>query len=303
MRAAVLLALMASGCAAAVAPPAPAPAAPASPEPVATATPLPSPPPPGAPPAMQWLYGSGEGVAASVQTYRAFADHALAALRRRPAVGVVLANGDLGAPVFAPCGAKPLAVLLDVDETAIQNLGYEFALAARGKSSDGALLDQWQKGARTQVAAMPGAAEALSAVRAAGIAVIFNSNRDKSDSAATAATLANAGLGPAVPGKSLFLRGDADGKGGKDGRRAHVAASHCVVAMAGDQLGDFADGFNDKALGVQQRRALAGAAPFAGLWGRGWFMLSNPVYGPGLRGSIDEVFPPEVRWDGEGTGQ
>jgi hypothetical protein len=25
-------------------------------------------------------------------------------------------------------------------------------------------------------------------------------------------------------------------------------------------------------------------------------MLSNPVYGPGLRGTYDEVFPPETRW-------
>ena len=246
---------------------------------------------------MQWLYGSGEGAASSLQAFRAFADHALAAVRARPREGVVLAAGaSVSAPRFEACGAKPLAVMLDVDETALQNLGYEYALARRGKSSDGALLDAWQKAPRREVAPMPGVVEALNAIRAAGIVVIFNSNRDNPDAAATAATLDAAGLGPAVPGETLLLRGDVDGKSGKDGRRSDVAARYCVVAMAGDQLGDFADGFNDKALSIGQRRALAFTGPLGGLWGKGWFLLSNPVYGPGLKGSIDEVFPPAARW-------
>lgn len=256
-----------------------------------------------APPGMQWLYGSGEGAASSLQAFRGFTDHALAAARSRPQGGVVLAAGaSLTAPRFEACGSKPLAVMLDVDETAIQNLGYEYALASRGKSSDGALLDEWQKAPQRAVASMPGVPEALSAIRAAGITVIFNSNRDNPDAAATAATLAAAGLGPAVPGETLLLRGDVDGKSGKDGRRSFAAQRYCVVAMAGDQLGDFADGFNDKALSISQRRALAFTGPLGALWGKGWYLLSNPVYGPGLRGEIDEVFPAAVRWrDDEGV--
>ena len=36
-------------------------------------------------------------------------------------------------------------------------------------------------------------------------------------------------------------------------------------------------------------RRAAVSGPYAGLWGNGWFMLSNPVYGPGMRGTLDEV--------------
>jgi predicted secreted acid phosphatase len=254
---------------------------------------------------MQWLYGSGEGAAMSLQAYRGFADHALAALRRRPRSSVVVAKGaSLAAPRFVPCGRKPLAVLLDVDETALQNLGYEYALARRSRSSDSKLLDRWQEAPRREAAAMPGAAAALGALRARGITVIFNSNRETKDGAATAATIAAAGLGVARPGSTLLLRGDVDGQGGKDGRRAFAAARYCVVAMAGDQLADFADGFNDRALTIGQRRDLAASAPFAALWGHGWHLLSNPVYGPGLKGSIEDVFPPAVRWGNEeGTGK
>jgi hypothetical protein len=33
------------------------------------------------------------------------------------------------------------------------------------------------------------------------------------------------------------------------------------------------------------------------MWGNGWFMLSNPVYGPSIVGTRDQVFSdPDKRW-------
>jgi 5'-nucleotidase (lipoprotein e(P4) family) len=303
VRAFVALALLTSACATVpeVAPPPPASVA----VPVAeVAPPAPEPPAPPKPlvsTGMQWLYGAGEGAATSIQTYHAFRDHVLAAARRRPKDSVILADGaSMDAPAFVPCGKKPLAVVLDVDETVIQNLGYEYALAKSGKESDGAALKRWQRDARTEVKAMPGAVEALNAVKAKGVTVIYNTNRDDEDAAATAATIVNAGLPSGVIRESLFHRGDADGQSGKDGRRTYIAQRFCVVAMAGDQLGDFSDHFNLRGIGVQERRQLAGSGAIANLWGNGWFLLSNPAYGPGLRGGLDEVYPPEVRWTDPG---
>ena len=65
----------------------------------------------------------------------------------------------------------------------------------------------------------------------------------------------------------------------------------------GDQLGDIADPFNDKALGLAGRRELTEAPAVASLWGNGWFMLPNPVYGPSIRGAFDDVFPPATQWE------
>lgn len=303
MRAIGLLAFLTSACAAQpvdLPPPAPIPM------PESTATTLEPPPPPEEPKplvsmGMQWLYGAGEGAASSLQTYRAFRDYTLAVARNRPKDSVILAEGStLASPSFVPCGRKPLAVVLDVDETVIQNLGYEYALAKSGKATDGAALNRWQKAPRTEVKAMPGAVEALNAVKARGVAVIYNTNRDDEDAEATAATLVNAGLPGGIIKETLFHRGDVDGQNSKDGRRTHIAGRFCVVAMVGDQLGDFSEQFNVRGLPVQQRRALAEAGPIADLWGNGWFLLSNPAYGPGLRGTIDEVYPPEVRWTDPG---
>ena len=252
---------------------------------------------PRVPPAMQWLYGSGEGGAASIQAYHGFRDHVLAVARDRPADSVVLAQGStLAAPRFVPCADKPLAVVLDADETAIQNLGLEYALARRGVEYDRDLHQRWQAEGVLQVAPMPGAVTALQAIRTAGVKVIFNTNRDAEHAATTAEALNRAGLGPAVHLDTLFLRGDPPGDREKDGRRALIAERHCVIAMAGDQLGDFSDLFNARSLGVPERRRAATTAPFARLWGNGWFLLSNPVYGPGLRGGFDEVFPAGMRW-------
>ncbi|HST36630.1 MAG TPA: acid phosphatase, partial [Allosphingosinicella sp.] len=95
---------------------------------------------------------------------------------------------------------------------------------------------------------------------------------------------------------TLFLQGDVAPGSAKDPRRAEIASRYCVIAMAGDQLGDFSDLFNARSLAVPDRRRYATTQPFASLWGGGWFILSNPVYGPGLRGTFDDVFPAERRW-------
>ena len=266
------------------------------------ATPQPAAAPATPPPAMQWLYGSGEAGALSIQAFHAFRDYALASARNHHARdSVVLAYGaTLAAPRWVPCGEKPPAVVLDADETVLLNLGYEYDEARTGRTHNTARRDRYERTGIESVAPVPGAVTALRALRQAGITVIFNTNRMAANAAETERSLDFAGLGPARLGETLFLAGNQTGSG-KDGRRALIAERYCVVAMAGDQLGDFSDAFNQRGLAVPDRRRLATSGDIAGLWGNGWFMLPNPVYGPGLRGTFDEVFPADWRWtDPEG---
>jgi 5'-nucleotidase (lipoprotein e(P4) family) len=253
---------------------------------------------------MQWLYGSGESAATSIQAYRAFRDHVLAAARHRPRSSVVLADGaTLAAPRFVPCGRRPLAVVLDADETVLQNLGFEYDDAAHpGRPYDQQRWNAWEQTGANAVLPIPGAVTALDAVRHAGVTVIFNSNRLAANAAASEAALNGAGLGPARHGFTLWLQNDVAPGSAKDPRRAAISARYCVIAMAGDQLGDFSDQFNARNLPVPERRRLATTGAIASLWGNGWFILSNPVYGTGLRGGIDEVFPPDRRWPADQGG-
>ncbi len=267
------------------------------------ATPQPAPPAtaPATPPStMRWLYGSGEAGALSIQAFHAFRDHALAAARSRPRDSVVLAQGATpAAPRWVPCAGKPPAVVLDADETVLLNLGYEYDEALTGRTHNRARRDRYERTGVESVAPVPGAVTALRALRAAGITVVFNTNRMEANAAETARSLDFAGLGPARLGETLFLASDQTGSG-KDGRRALIAGRYCVVAMAGDQLGDFSDAFNARDLSVPERRRLATSGDIAGLWGNGWFMLPNPVYGPGLRGTLDDLFPADRRWTDPG---
>ena len=64
------------------------------------------PPAPTVPPGMQWLYGSGEGGASSIQAYHAFRDYVLEAARRRSATGRPRAlNRSEKSPSWSPAMA------------------------------------------------------------------------------------------------------------------------------------------------------------------------------------------------------
>jgi 5'-nucleotidase (lipoprotein e(P4) family) len=294
---AVGLALLAACATAPEAAPPPPPLADSAP---AAASPAIAPPvrPAQPPAAMQWLYGSGEGAAASLQAYDAFRNFVVARARSRPVLSVVLDSGaTLQSPSFVPCGDRPLAVVLDVDETVLQNLGAEYDEAVHpGRSFSEERWLRWEQTGANAVSPMPGAVAALGAIRDAGVTVIFNTNRTAENAAQTAVALEAAGLAPARHGETLYLKGDVASGSGKDPRRAAISQRYCVVAMAGDQLGDFSDLFNARSLAVPARRQAASSPPFAALWGNGWFLLSNPVYGPSIRGTIDEVFPADKRW-------
>ena len=254
------------------------------------------------PPAMQYLYASGEAAALDIQAYMALANYlvGISADRRigHDVGSVVLAPGaTLEHPKFVPCEAKPLAIVFDIDETAILNLGYEGDAARRGEAFDADRWSDWERTGTGHVAVVPGLMEAIRVARLAKIAVVFNSNRRAENAEATAAMLDGVGLGPVVHGETLWLQGDPAGPtGDKDGRRWAIAAKYCVVAMSGDQLGDFSDLFNAPGASPAVRRASVGGLETTLMWGRGWFMLPNPVYGTGLKGDFDTVFPTATQW-------
>ena len=291
------MALALAGCATsqgaelASAPPAPVPAASVAPGERA------------APDGMRWLYGSGEAAAASIQAWRNLADYAIAVSRQRKMpqavpMGLPDVEGGIGTPscVAADGKVKPFAAVFDVDETVLLNTGYEYWAAYSGKAFVPQEWAQWADNGAGIAAPVPGAVTGLKRLREAGIAVVFNTNRNAENAAGTAAAIEAAGAGPAIHLDNLFLRGDDAMGGRKDGRRRTIAERYCVIALAGDNLGDFADVFNADEDAIQARRAMVARGQYAQLWGNGWFLMPNPVYGAWQKGTLDQVFPPEARW-------
>jgi 5'-nucleotidase (lipoprotein e(P4) family) len=254
--------------------------------------------------AMQYLYGSGEAAALTRQSWHALADYVAARLRAHEGRSVVLAPGaTLQHPSFVPCDDKPPAVALDIDETSLLNLGAEYDdLIARRPHFDEDVWARWEQAGADKVAPTPGAKEALDRLRALGVTVVFNSNRDAAAAARTEAALNHAGLGPAVHGRTLYLSGDDQMGSRKDGRRQTIAAHFCVLAMAGDQLADFSDLFDRATASIPERRAATALPDIGPLWGNGWFVMPNPVYGAALRGGPDDIFPKDKQWRDPGPG-
>jgi acid phosphatase len=172
-------------------------------------------------------------------------------------------------------GLKP-AVILDIDETVLDNSPYQARVVKGGGEFNEADWAAWCKEA--QARALPGAVEFTQFAAKHGIAVIYISNRAKDLDEATLANLRQAGF--PVSGPQAFLGlgtvvDDCEQAGTEKGCRRQLVARHYRVLMQfGDQIGDFVDVNGNTADG--RRKAVADYLPWIGTR---WFVLPNPTYG------------------------
>lgn len=166
----------------------------------------------------------------------------------------VVFNPDsaLEAPTFAQCGEKPLAIILDLDNNAF---------------TEAENADLW----RGAIDPAAGVKDAVNEARRLDVAVFYMSSQPATSGIRIAAALNEAGLGPAEPGVSLWLKGER-GLERKDLLRQVISRHYCVVAMAGDKKSDFADLYDF--LRDPNTPAVKTLDP---LFNAGWFMLPNPV--------------------------
>lgn len=266
--AAAALLILLAGCSAAPSKsPAPAPAA-APPAPAETA--------PAATPAddnlnaVAWTQAAVEHDLIYLQTFRDAQARLLAALKD-PGWDA-LPKDDRLAPAK---GLKP-AVVLDIDETVLDNSPYQARLVKSGGEYDEAAWAAWCKEERAR--ALPGAVAFTQFAARHGVAVIYISNRAKDLDQATLANLRKAGLPVAGPGSFLGLGTfvpDCEQNGTEKGcRRQLIGRQYRVLMQFGDQLGDF--------LSVTANTPEARArqvAPYLDWVGTRWFVLPNPTYG------------------------
>ena len=166
--------------------------------------------------------------------------------------------------------ALPPAVVLDLDETVLDNSPFQAQLALDRKDYDRAPWRDWVAQARAE--AVPGALDFLAYARSRQVAVIFITNREKNQEPAALANLRRLGLA-ATPDQVHCL--DENGWApDKTARRAHVARSHRILLLVGDDLGDFAS-----VTGKNPAERVALARQHAGRWHDRWALLPNPLYG------------------------
>jgi len=183
-----------------------------------------------------------------------------------------------------PARGLPPAIIVDVDETVLDNSPYEVRLLRAGKKFDKDSSNQWVTEA--SAAAVPGAVEFLQAAAHRGVSIFYVSNRDLPQTAATVDNLRKQGF-PLGDASQVLLHGTVvpgceQVGSGKGCRRKLIGRTHRVLMLFGDQLGDLVT----IAANTPEGRTQA-IAPYLGWVGERWFVLPNPMYGSWLPALYD----------------
>jgi acid phosphatase len=240
------------------------------PAPTAVAQPAELPPPDDSLNATVWFQTSVERDLVFRQIYRAAGGKLPAALADKS--WDALPKGDRDNDPRA----LPPAIIVDVDETVLDNSPSQVRQIRSGGEFNDADWDAWvrQRAAKP----LPGALEFLNAAAGQGVTVFYISNRSAGQAEATVDNLRRAGFPIAGPGQFLGKGTVVEGcvaKGSDKGcRRQSVGRGYRVLMQFGDQVGDFVD----IATNTRDGRSQA-IAPYADWVGERWWTLPNPVYG------------------------
>ena len=209
-----------------------------------------------------YVQSSAEYRASAIQTYaaaRRALDEALADPSRVGATEET--NAD---------PSQPPAVIVDADETVLDNTAFEARVIQKGMTYDEKMWKEWTaEGAAT---AIPGAAEFLAYAKSRGVTVFYVTNRDEDERAGTLANIRRLGFPIDDAGANLLLRENKESN--KSPRRQRVADRYRLLMLVGDDLNDFA---NVRRAPWQERDELIDRTK--DWWGTRWFMLPNPMYG------------------------
>ncbi len=269
--------------------------------------------------AITWLQNSAEYEALCRQTYNVATQVLEEKMRTNDYVRV---NGKLCEETFYQLEDgtyaklyQPLAVVLDIDETVVDNSGIEAWCLLHKEPYNDLTWTGWctyQGEVASACKEVPGAVDFLLFCQRVGITPIYITNRDESVREATYKALVNLGLGTPDLNERLILRDKPrDKKGAQDlvqkfhesadsvfgrylaanrsdkaGRRTQVRTQYKVVGWFGDNLYDLPvmvptdlPGGNREVLKVRDEQA----KELTSKLGNTVFILPNPIYGSWLK--------------------
>lgn len=166
-------------------------------------------------------------------------------------------------------GDKPVAVIVDADETVIDNSAYEAFLIGNDFGYSSKTWTPWM--AAAQATAMPGALDFLNYAKDKGAEIFYVTNRKMVGYEGTEKNLNALGF-PFVDKKHLLLRTDTSDK---QPRRDLVAKDYDIAFLMGDNLNDFMSVFAKKSVADR----LAETDKVEQEWGKKFIVLPNPTYG------------------------
>ncbi len=233
-----------------------------------------------------WLQNSAEFKASALQTYNTAKNHLAASL----------ADTGVSAALEQTSGfaGLPPAIILDVDETVLDNSPYQAQLIKNGKPFELQTWDSWV--ALRSAKAIPGAVELINEALRKGIRVIFLTNRECMQRTAaggacpqkmdTLVNLRSVGINNVNIDDLMLKNEHVSWTSEKQSRRMTVAQKYRILMLFGDDLGDFLPHVK-KDINHQQRAELVDKHKQR--WGQTWYVFGNPTYGSWQRVLMGEL--------------
>jgi 5'-nucleotidase (lipoprotein e(P4) family) len=170
--------------------------------------------------------------------------------------------------------SKLPAVVVDIDETMLDNSPYETRVINHTDNSNG-----WYGWTNEAIAKpVPGALEFALYSQSRNVPIFYITNRDDNERKSTLANLAKAGF-PFANEEHLLTKQDLSYTTGntssKAGRRAKVSENHEIVLLIGDNLNDFSELFEDRSTNDGKNAVSKNQQQF----GEKFILLPNPMYG------------------------
>lgn len=163
------------------------------------------------------------------------------------------------------------AVIVDVDETVLDNSRFTAELVLRGLPYEPAVWRAWCE--RAEAGAVPGALDFLNYAARRGVRVFYITNRRQPEKAGTIANLTKLGF-PDVSEESVMVREEGTTPS-KESRRQKIAKRYRIAMLVGDNLNDFNDNFAGKSIAERAAEVDRERAEF----GVRYIILPNPMYG------------------------
>lgn len=165
---------------------------------------------------------------------------------------------------------KPYSIVLDLDETVLDNSPYQAENIILGRGYDSKSWDEWVNMKKAK--AVPGAKEFLQFADKNGVKIYYISDRTESQLEATIENLRAEGI-PVQANDSVLLK-NKDDKSGKVNRREYVKNHTQLIMLFGDNLSDF-DLFSSKSIDERNAKVEELSKEF----GDRFIMFPNPLYG------------------------
>ncbi len=170
----------------------------------------------------------------------------------------------------------PACVVLDIDETVLNNSYYQGTLYEKGETYRDETWDEWVNLAKAP--ALPGVVSYISKVRDLGVEPIFITNRRSYLLDKTIENLEKVG----IPTEKKFMVGR-DKVHSKEVRRALFKNSCHIIQLIGDNLSDFSDDYNAQEM-KKRKQQVSKKNEF---FGTRYILLPNPMYGDWRKTILD----------------